>query len=87
MLGPHWTEVLTEILFGFLTQSSNLMRQVVDIVYPSIIPHLTDEAFQMLTDVSYFWKLSVRFLGMAEISIPRNLLWFLYPLFRLLSRR
>lgn len=87
MLGPHWTEVLTEILFGFLTQSSNLMRQVVDIVYPSIIPHLTDEAFQMLTDVSYFWKLSVSFLGMAEISIPRNLLWFLYPLFRLLSRR
>jgi len=45
---PHWTEVLTEILLGFLVQPSTLMRQVVDIVYPTILPHLTSDAFQLL---------------------------------------
>jgi len=48
---PHWTEVLTEILLGFMAQSSHLMRQVVDLVYPTILPHLTDEAFNLLIKV------------------------------------
>ena len=45
---PHWTEVLTEILLGFMAQSSHLMRQVVDLVYPTLIPHLTEDAVDLL---------------------------------------
>lgn len=45
---PHWTEVLTEILLSFLAQSSHLLRQVVDMVFPSIAPHLTQEALEQL---------------------------------------
>jgi len=44
---PHWTEVLTEILLGFMAQSSHLMRQVVDVVYPTIVPHLTRDALDL----------------------------------------
>ncbi|XP_065640104.1 myb-binding protein 1A-like protein isoform X1 [Hydra vulgaris] len=47
---PHWTEVLTEILLGFLAQSSYLMRQVVDAVFPTIVPYITQEAFNILVD-------------------------------------
>merc|ERR1712096_46737 len=45
---PHWTEVLTEILLGFMAQASNLMRQVVDLVYPTLVPHLTEDALGLL---------------------------------------
>lgn len=45
---PHWTEVLTEVLLGFMAQSSHLMRQVVDAVYPTIVFHLTQDALDLL---------------------------------------
>lgn len=47
---PHWTEVLSDILLGFMAQSSHLMRQIVDVVYPTIAPHVTEEAFNLLID-------------------------------------
>jgi len=47
---PHWTEVLVEILLGFLTQQSNLMRQVVDHVFTTILPHLVPGALNQLLD-------------------------------------
>lgn len=53
-LEPHWTEVLTEILLSFLAQSSHLLRQVVDMVFPSIAPHLTQEALEQLINVMFF---------------------------------
>jgi len=41
-----------EILVGFLSQPSNVMRHVVENVFRIISPHLTDNAFQSLIKVS-----------------------------------
>lgn len=49
--GPEWIEVLLEILINFLAQPSNVMRHVVEQVFRSICPHLTPEAFKLITQV------------------------------------
>ncbi|XP_066919546.1 myb-binding protein 1A-like protein [Clytia hemisphaerica] len=48
---PDWSEVLLEILIGFLAQPSNVMRHVVEQVFRSICPHLTMEGFRSLTKI------------------------------------
>ena len=48
---PHWSEVLTEILLSFLAQSSHMMRQIVNMVFTIILPHITPTAFQVIAEV------------------------------------
>ena len=48
---PHWSEVLTEILLSFLAQSSHMMRQIVNMVFSIILPHITHTAFQLIKEV------------------------------------
>ena len=48
---PHWSEVLTEILLSFLTQSSHMMRQIVNMVFTIILPDITPTAFQLIVEV------------------------------------
>nr|XP_002731208.1 PREDICTED: myb-binding protein 1A-like protein-like [Saccoglossus kowalevskii] len=48
---PEWIEVVTEILLSLLSQSSHLIRIVVDNVFKIICPHMTKEALQLLLDV------------------------------------
>lgn len=47
---PHWSEVLTEILLSFLAQSSHLMRQIVNLVFSMMLPHVTSAAFQLIVE-------------------------------------
>ena len=44
-------DVVTEILLSFLTESSNLRRQVVDQVFNIIVPHLTSSALNIILEV------------------------------------
>ena len=44
-------DVVTEILLSFLTESSNLRRQVVDQVFNIIVPHLTPSALNIILEV------------------------------------
>ena len=48
---PHWTEVLTDILLGFLAQPSQLWRTLSKQVYRHISSHLTNEALQLIIKV------------------------------------
>ena len=48
---PLWMDVVTEILLSFLTESSNLRRQVVDQVFNIIVPHLTSSALNIILEV------------------------------------
>eukprot|EP00794_Sanderia_malayensis_P009944 gene9944-10964_t len=47
---PHWSEVLTEILLSYLAQSSNLMRNVVNLVFSMILPHATSKALGLILE-------------------------------------
>ncbi|XP_065060180.1 uncharacterized protein LOC135687527 [Rhopilema esculentum] len=47
---PHWSEVLTEILLSFLAQSSHMMRQIVNLVFTMMLPHITNNAFQLIME-------------------------------------
>ena len=47
----HWSEVLTDILLGFLAQPSQLWRTLSKQVYRHISLHLTNEALQLIIKV------------------------------------
>lgn len=48
---PHWSEVLTDILLGFLAQPSQLWRTLSKQVYRHVSSHLTNEALQLIIKV------------------------------------
>jgi len=48
---PHWSEVLTDILLGFLAQPSQLWRTLSKQVYRHISSHLTNEALWLIIKV------------------------------------
>lgn len=48
---PHWCDVLMEILMGFLSQPSNVMRHVSENVFRIISSHLTDSSIQSMIKV------------------------------------
>jgi len=50
---PHWTEVLTDVLLGFLAQPSQLWRTLSKQTYRYFTPHLTEEALHLVIKVSY----------------------------------
>lgn len=48
---PHWTEVLTDVLLGFLAQPSQLWRTLSKETYRHISSHLTNEALWLIIKV------------------------------------
>ena len=50
---PHWSEVLTDVLLGFLAQPSQLWRMLSKQAYRHISSHLTNEALQLIVKVSH----------------------------------
>lgn len=56
---PHWSEVLTDVLLGFLAQPSQLWRTLSKQVYRHISSHLTNEALQLIIKVSFDYVLCI----------------------------
>nr|CAB3264096.1 myb-binding protein 1A-like protein [Phallusia mammillata] len=49
--GPHWVEVIVEILLSMLSQGSHSVRVVADQVFKLISTHMTKKALNLITDV------------------------------------
>ncbi|XP_068187721.1 myb-binding protein 1A-like protein [Antennarius striatus] len=49
--GPHWVEVMVDILLSLLSQPSRHIRQVCKTVFSSICPHVTAPALSAILDV------------------------------------
>ena len=60
---PHWSEVLTDMLLGFLAQPSQLWRTLSKQVYCHITSHLTNEALQLIIKVHYLITIATRLLS------------------------
>ena len=48
---PHWTEVLTDVLLGFLAQPSQLWRILSKQTYRHFTSHLTEDALHLVIKV------------------------------------
>ena len=66
---PHWTEVLTDVLLGFLTQPSQLWRTLSKQTYRHFIPHLSEEALHLVIKV---YKLFQLVLVLAIVSVTKG---------------
>ena len=54
--GPHWVEVMVDVLLGLLSQSSLFWRSVVDQVFRRIVHHVTPGVVDLIANVRWLFE-------------------------------